>query len=324
MDSYDICTLVPLSPGRDRSASPQSRDWPEERLSLGVVESRKWPLGHAIQIKLVRGSARLRRRVERYAAEWTRHANIRMEFVDDARRAEVRVTFAAGGGSWSMVGTDCLMRRAGATMNLDVHDKTPDRELARVVYHEFGHALGCVHEHQNPVGGIQWDRQKVYDHYRDALRWDEAKVDRNVLAVYETGKTQFSRFDRASIMLYHFPRELTTNGAFVDPNYELSATDIDFIRQMYPMAPAQTTTPPASAGASASASASVSVSVSVSASAKSDGKVERPTVQPRERRSSARLADLRARQLTPPQPVKKRKRDMSEHDLLRRPYSQPV
>ena len=36
-----------------------------------------------------------------------------------------------------------------------------DDELRRVVLHEFGHALGLIHEHQNPEGGIEWNEPAV-------------------------------------------------------------------------------------------------------------------------------------------------------------------
>ncbi|KAH8165642.1 hypothetical protein CIB48_g2597 [Xylaria polymorpha] len=84
-----------------------------------------------------------------YALEWTNHANIKMVFVDDAAEAEIRVTFKKG-GSWSMVGMDC-----------------------------FGHALGCVHEHQSPIQGIRWDEQKVYEYDAREMGWDSDTVDRN-------------------------------------------------------------------------------------------------------------------------------------------------
>ncbi len=41
---------------------------------------------------------------------------------------------------------------------------TPNDEYRRVVLHEFGHALGGIHEHQSPASGvIPWDKPKVYE-----------------------------------------------------------------------------------------------------------------------------------------------------------------
>ncbi|KAI8946678.1 hypothetical protein F4801DRAFT_563718 [Xylaria longipes] len=128
------------------------------------------------------GSDEMREKVEEYAQEWTKHANIKMAFVEDDTAAEIRVTFKKG-GSWSVVGKDCLDRTTGPTMNLGCFDDgTPDYEVARTVYHEFGHALGCVHEHQNQIQGIRWNEEKVYEYYAQNMGRDRSMVDRNILA----------------------------------------------------------------------------------------------------------------------------------------------
>jgi hypothetical protein len=53
------------------------------------------------------------------------------------------------------------------------------------VLHEFGHALGLIHEHQNPVGGIQWNKPAVYaDLGGPPNFWGKATVDNNMFATY--------------------------------------------------------------------------------------------------------------------------------------------
>ncbi|KAF2972741.1 hypothetical protein GQX73_g684 [Xylaria multiplex] len=228
MAPYEICTLVP---------SLQEPDVPEDILHLGVVESKMWDTGHTLKIYFMGGSKRVCQKVKKYAQEWTKHANIEMEFMTHVEGSEIRVAFE-NKGSWSVVGKDCLNRNENeATMNLAwLTDTTPDNKLARTVYHEFGHALGCVHEHQNPVGGIQWDKEKVYHFYANNMGWDTNKVDTDVLVPCDRDMTQFSLFDKDSIMLYHFPKELTVNGYFVQANKVLSSTDKEFIGKMYPKA----------------------------------------------------------------------------------------
>ncbi|KAI1181864.1 hypothetical protein F5B17DRAFT_436264 [Nemania serpens] len=282
MDSIKICTLVPPPSEPGRPLSPPAEDWPEEILHLGVVKSKTWPVGHTLKIKLIGGSRRVREKVEFYAREWTRHANIKMAFVDDVSRAEIRVTFSRKGGSWSAVGKDCLaLAPSSPTMNFGwFDDATPEHELARTVYHEFGHALGCVHEHQNPVQGILWDERRVYDYYAGDMGWDKDMVDRNILSQYARDSTQFSRFDADSIMLYHFPKELTRNGHYVRPNNVLSPADIDFIARIYPWDVPTTPTP----------------TLTLTPARRRRRKPAWPSPSPMQLRRSPRIAGLLARQ----------------------------
>ena len=113
--------------------------------------------------------------------------------------------------------------------------QTADDEYARVVIHEFGHALGCIHEHQNPSANIPWDKEVVYKYYAGPPNnWDKEKTDHNLFRKYSQDISQFSEFDKDSIMLYAVPNEFTIGDFEVGFNRELSETDQSFISRLYP------------------------------------------------------------------------------------------
>jgi serralysin len=109
-----------------------------------------------------------------------------------------------------------------------------DDELQRVVLHEFGHALGLIHEHQNPQGGIEWNEPAVIaDLSGPPNEWDEETIRRNVLDRYPKGDVSATPVDGESIMMYPIPASWTLDGFSSDLNDDLSAQDIAFIREEY-------------------------------------------------------------------------------------------
>jgi hypothetical protein len=144
-------------------------------------------------------------------------------------------------GSWSYLGTDALgITKNRPTMNYGwLTPTTADNEYSRVVLHEFGHAFGCIHEHQHPTNGIPWDKEKVYAYYRQTDGWSKADVDAQLFARYSQTETNFSQFDPKSIMLYAIPEDLTVGNFSVGWNRVLSDMDREFIGRMYPKDEAQ-------------------------------------------------------------------------------------
>ena len=113
-------------------------------------------------------------------------------------------------------------------------ESTPDDEFSRTTIHEFGHALGCVHEHSSPAATIPWNRDAVYAYYLRNDGWSKEEVDAQLFSVWAAAETKFTPFDRDSIMEYPVPPELTTNGFSIGWNRVLSNADKAFIREMYP------------------------------------------------------------------------------------------
>jgi hypothetical protein len=197
---------------------------------------RLWDNDRTLRVRFLDGEAVVQEKIAAIAKEWEQHVNLRLEFVRDGA-AEIRISFRDAGFSWSTVGTDALSRpRAAATMNYGwLKPNTAVREYRRVVLHEFGHALGMIHEHNNPdaAGRIPWDKPKVYDYYA-RQGWSREDVDHNLFAVYDRDQTNFTEFDPTSIMQYAVPDELTVGSFAIGWNTELSQHDKDFMRRQYP------------------------------------------------------------------------------------------
>ncbi|WP_372366326.1 M12 family metallopeptidase [Candidatus Uabimicrobium sp. HlEnr_7] len=210
--------------------SPQKEQKHQE---LAIANEKKWQPGQVLRIRFLDGEQQLHKIVENYAKEWLNYANLEFEFGNFAD-AEIRITFNGNGYS-SLVGTDALKRPAPApTMTLGEMTKATNTKLLKaVVLHEFGHAIGCVHEHSSPSVEIPWDKDKVYAYYKK-LGWDKEKVDHNVLKRYTQCGINFSEHDSKSIMQYPVLEELTVGNFKIGWNTELSEIDKDFIAKVYP------------------------------------------------------------------------------------------
>jgi hypothetical protein len=206
----------------------------EDRLAFPI--ERMWKTGRELRIRLLDGTPNIQDRIRACANEWPMYANIKFTWVDSGD-AEIRISVGDGGGSWSYLGTDnASIPQHQKTMNFGwLNDDSSDQEVSRVVLHEFGHALGCHHEHQSPAAGIPWNEQAVLDYYKLANGWDEATTRASLLEKYPASETQFSAFDKSSIMIYSFPAELTLDGSSVEWNTSLSQTDKGFMSRTYPL-----------------------------------------------------------------------------------------
>ena len=210
----------------------------EGRSKAALLNEFKWQSGTQVKVRFVEGDPQLQERVRAVAEEWTGSsmANLSLQFVDEGD-ADIRIAFQQGDGSWSYLGTMCQQIPADEpTMNYGwLEPDSTDDELRRVVLHEFGHALGLIHEHQNPNRPIAWNRAAVIaDLSGPPNNWDEATIEHNIFKQYDPESLLSTPTDALSIMMYPIPASWTTDGFSADLNRELSDTDEKFIRDSYP------------------------------------------------------------------------------------------
>lgn len=213
----DLMRLQPTQrrDGRVRAISPIGKTWMN---------------GSALHVRFMGGNAAEQAKAREQAGWWSEVANLKIEF-NNAPNAEIRIAFDSSDGAWSYVGTDCRsIALDQPTMNLGFLDGGTSA-------HEFGHALGLAHEHQNPAGGIQWNEEVVIREMAKSPNfWDEQTTRHNILRRYSADQINGTSFDAESIMLYFFPASWTLNGAGTQENDTLSQLDKQFIAgaKMYP------------------------------------------------------------------------------------------
>lgn len=148
-------------------------------------------------------------------------------------QSEIRIYFDKNGGSSSFVGIE----------NLDIPQNENTMSFSNfnvgTVLHEFGHAIGLLHEHQSPKYPIIWNEPELIKHYIYGAKWtmDDLKI--NILNVNTDAKATI--FDPDSVMLYFYPANFTLNdegeccGTGTKVNKRFSPIDVAYIMTiLYP------------------------------------------------------------------------------------------
>ena len=210
-----------------------------------------------LRVCFLDGSQALRDVVARVASEWEAESNsINLDFgkpgkrrtcqPDAGKEMQIRVSFKTE-GYWSVIGQGSVVFAAQNEPSLSLGgfmkvtpDKLSNYEIG-TIRHEFGHALGIEHEHQNPKGGCdnEYNWKRVYTYLEGPPnKWPRETIDFNLRQA--TGEDlQLTKFDRKSVMLYHFPPDFYRKGAksrcFVSKdNEQISAGDRALAAIMYP------------------------------------------------------------------------------------------
>lgn len=148
--------------------------------------------------------------------------------ISETVASDIRVTFEAG-GSWSYVGIAGQHRQADeATLSLYRN------ELNRhVILHEFGHALGLLHEHKHPERTIIFDYNKAIAYYSKYHKYSPEQTKYYMLDVYSSDWLIAKPYDILSVMHYYIPGQILINHEGIPAQEKLSNGDLSFIEFLY-------------------------------------------------------------------------------------------
>jgi hypothetical protein len=193
--------------------------------------------------------AALRDKILAYANKWGKWANVQFSWSQSG--GEVRLT-RSGDGYWSYLGTDVLHIPAGQpTICLQGFSlSTPESEYDCVVCHEFGHTIGCPHEHLRQEIIARLDPQKTVRYFQQMQGWSAQTTVQQVLTpVSESSIRGTPHAEEDSIMCYQLPAAITKDGRPIVGGSAITEDDGNFIGGVYPRAVQPPPPPPGTAPA---------------------------------------------------------------------------
>ncbi|UPK71384.1 M12 family metallopeptidase [Chitinophaga filiformis] len=209
-----------------------------EKMQAGVLTAYKWKwqLGQPkrITVRFNDGIPAIQDRIKTIAAKWEPFVGAKFVYVPSSQEADIKISFQQRGASWSRIGTDS--KGHSPSMNFGwLEEETVDSLFEQVVLHEFGHAIGLVHEHQLPNGNpIKWNVDSVYAYYLNYPNyWTVQCVKDNIFFRYQRNQLNAGMFDPTSIMMYEIPARFTTNGYSTPINVRLSPEDKRLVSDVY-------------------------------------------------------------------------------------------
>ena len=203
-------------------------------------EDYRWPNQSIIKVKFLGNDGTntdLKSRIKRYANLWLRHANVNFEFVSSTSDADIKIVAGNEGstGNWSYCGIYCKrLAQNVPTMSIgDLNVNGTESWLRATVLHEFGHALGLIHEHKSPnCDKSNWNKEAIISRYIAEQGWTRDYVIQQIFNNEDPYWLDVSTYDRNSIMHYPFSASELGTATGID-NRDLSVIDMNFMSGKY-------------------------------------------------------------------------------------------
>jgi hypothetical protein len=220
-----------------------------------INESKCWPAGKVLRVCFLEETdPAICRKIAGYANEWgdPKKNGIAFDFGEKGPggkfrtfevgdQSDIRITFRYR-GLWSIVGQDSRMTIPGEpTMSLENFDIAPpdEAEFRAAVLHEFGHALGFLHQYQHRKDRCGFALAALSERFRTAADpWDSRKVKLNFASPTYLDAPILSGDVKPSVMHLPCAPWMLSDGrkspCYVTPSFGLSEVDQEAARRAYP------------------------------------------------------------------------------------------
>ena len=216
-----------------------------QKKSLAGKVTNLWQPNKKIKIFFETSEKELIEEILFVANEWSNYSSIKFVYEKNLKKADIHLTLKKDFGFYSAIGlqSKVLLSKNKPSMNLDPNwglekgfsekNNFKFKYCKAMVIHEFGHALGFIHEHQREDRPFEFNIDYIKNNYlKMGMPSYKAAVE-NIIKKYSINRINYSDFDYKSIMIYPFKGKETLQKISIEIPLELSKNDKNKVGKIY-------------------------------------------------------------------------------------------